>query len=63
MRDWPGSTAGLSSSAGGIAVVQDADLIVVMHDGALVEKGTHSELMQIGGHYRGLHDIQFARPD
>ena len=46
-----------------LSTIQDADLIVVMHDGELVEKGTHSELMQIGGHYRGLHDIQFARPD
>lgn len=46
-----------------LSTIQDADRIVVLHDGELVEQGTHSELMGIGGHYRSLHDIQFARPD
>ncbi|MES1925423.1 lipid A export permease/ATP-binding protein MsbA [Salinisphaera sp. T31B1] len=45
-----------------LSTIQDADRIVVMHDGALVEQGTHAELMAIDGHYRSLHDIQFSRP-
>ncbi len=45
-----------------LSTIQDADHIVVMHDGALVERGTHDELMAGGGHYRGLYDIQFAQP-
>ncbi|WP_423820911.1 lipid A export permease/ATP-binding protein MsbA [Salinisphaera sp. SPP-AMP-43] len=46
-----------------LSTIQDADHIVVMHDGALVEQGTHAQLMAHGGHYRSLHDIQFAQPD
>lgn len=46
-----------------LSTIQDADHIVVMHDGELVEQGNHAELMAHGGHYRNLHDIQFARPD
>lgn len=45
-----------------LSTIQDADRIVVLHDGALVEQGSHTELMALGGHYRSLHDIQFARP-
>lgn len=45
-----------------LSTIQDADLIVVLHDGALVEQGTHTQLMAIDGHYRSLHDIQFAEP-
>ena len=45
-----------------LSTIQDADLIVVLHDGELVEQGTHTQLMAIGGHYRSLHDIQFAEP-
>src|SRR5699024_1379223 len=42
-----------------LSTIQDADRIVVLHDGALVEQGTHDQLMARDGHYRGLHDIQF----
>ncbi|MFC3104475.1 lipid A export permease/ATP-binding protein MsbA [Salinisphaera aquimarina] len=45
-----------------LSTIQDADRIVVLHDGELVEQGTHAQLMAKDGHYRGLHDIQFARP-
>src|SRR5699024_8196008 len=45
-----------------LSTIQDADRIVVLHDGALVEQGSHDQLMAKGGHYRGLHDIQFAEP-
>jgi len=46
-----------------LSTIQDADHIVVLHDGGLVEQGSHDQLMAIGGHYRSLHDIQFSRPD
>ncbi|HET7314711.1 lipid A export permease/ATP-binding protein MsbA [Salinisphaera sp.] len=46
-----------------LSTVQDADRIVVMHDGRLVEQGSHAELMAHRGHYRSLHEIQFAHPD
>lgn len=46
-----------------LSTIQDADRIVVMHDGELVEQGSHAELMAHRGHYRSLHDIQFASPD
>ncbi len=44
-----------------LSTIQDANRIVVLHDGELVEQGTHAELMSQEGHYRSLHDIQFAQ--
>lgn len=46
-----------------LSTIQDADHIVVLHDGAVVEQGNHDQLMEQGGHYRNLHDIQFSAPD
>jgi subfamily B ATP-binding cassette protein MsbA len=43
-----------------LSTVQDADDIIVMHDGEIVERGRHDELMAAAGHYRALHDMQFA---
>lgn len=43
-----------------LSTVQDADDIIVMHDGEVVERGRHDQLMAAGGHYRALHDMQFA---
>lgn len=45
-----------------LSTIHDADQIVVMHDGAIMEHGTHTELMARDGHYKSLHDIQFAAP-
>ena len=37
-----------------LATVVDADLIVVLKDGRILERGSHSELMRGGGCYAGL---------
>ncbi len=42
-----------------LATVQKADLIVVLDHGALVEQGTHAELVAQGGVYAGLAALQF----
>ncbi len=42
-----------------LATVQHADLIVVLADGRLVERGTHATLYAAGGLYRRLYDMQF----
>lgn len=46
-----------------LSTIRDADDIVVMHDGRVVETGRHQELMDAGGHYRALYDMQFARDE
>src|SRR5690606_18744295 len=43
-----------------LATVRDADRIVVMADGRVVETGRHAELHALGGLYRRLHDLQFS---
>jgi len=42
-----------------LATVQHADLIVVLAEGRIVERGTHAALHAAGGLYRRLHDMQF----
>lgn len=39
--------------------VRDADRIVVLHQGELVEQGTHEELVSLGNVYHGLFEMQF----
>ena len=41
-----------------ISTVRDADLILVLDDGRVVERGTHDELVARGGLYAGLHRKQ-----
>jgi subfamily B ATP-binding cassette protein MsbA len=43
-----------------LATVRDADRIVVLEDGRLVEQGVHADLHARGGLYRRLHDLQFS---
>jgi subfamily B ATP-binding cassette protein MsbA len=43
-----------------LATVREADRIVVLEDGRLVESGRHADLHAGGGLYRRLHDLQFA---
>jgi subfamily B ATP-binding cassette protein MsbA len=43
-----------------LATVREADRILVLEDGRLVESGRHAELYALGGMYRRLHDLQFS---
>src|SRR5690606_18286047 len=43
-----------------LSTIRDADLILVMEDGAIVEQGTHAELLAVDGAYSRLYQSQFA---
>ena len=43
-----------------LSTVRDADLICVMADGVIAERGTHDELLAAGGRYRHIYESQFA---
>ena len=43
-----------------ISSVKDADLILVLDKGDVVEQGTHGELLEKGGFYASLYNSQFA---
>ncbi len=42
-----------------LSTIVNADMIVVLDNGAIVECGTHFELLEKGGHYAHLYNIQF----
>ena len=42
-----------------LSTIKNADLILVMKDGNIVEKGTHKELLKGGGFYSELYKSQF----
>ncbi|MGH8181747.1 MAG: ABC transporter ATP-binding protein, partial [Steroidobacteraceae bacterium] len=45
-----------------LSTIRDADLILVMRDGRIVEQGTHETLLAREGAYRALYDAQFGGP-
>ncbi|WP_025157048.1 ABC transporter ATP-binding protein [Leifsonia aquatica] len=45
-----------------LSTIRDADLILVMEAGSIVEQGTHAELLSRGGAYYTLYNAQFAAP-
>jgi len=42
-----------------LSTIRNADRIVVIQDGSIVEEGKHEELLAHSGTYKGLHDMQF----
>ncbi len=45
-----------------LSTIRDADLILVMEHGAIVEQGNHHELLEAKGHYYDLYQTQFTAP-
>ena len=43
-----------------LSTIRNSDLILVMRDGAVVEQGTHDELLKLNGFYAELYNSQFA---
>lgn len=41
-----------------LSTIRNADMICVLSDGRIVERGTHNELIALGGHYKHLVDMQ-----
>ncbi|MEQ9606249.1 MAG: ABC transporter ATP-binding protein [Kiloniellaceae bacterium] len=46
-----------------LSTVVDADLIYVIEDGRIIERGSHTELLARGGHYARLYALQFAEQE
>lgn len=46
-----------------ISTIRDADLICVMHDGQIIERGTHEELLRLDGEYADLYQRQLLEEE
>jgi ATP-binding cassette subfamily B protein len=42
-----------------LSTIQEADVILVMRDGRIIEQGNHEELLQAGGFYKQLFEAQW----
>jgi ATP-binding cassette subfamily B multidrug efflux pump len=45
-----------------LSTIRDADLILVMEEGSIVEQGSHEQLLEAGGAYARLYESQFEAP-
>ena len=45
-----------------LSTIRDADTILVMDRGRIVEQGTHTDLLERGGFYAELYNSQFVEP-
>ena len=46
-----------------VSTIRDADFICVLHDGRIIERGTHDELLNLGGEYADLYQRQLLEEE
>lgn len=44
-----------------LSTIRDADLILVMNQGKVIEQGSHQELLEVDGFYADLYNSQFSK--
>ena len=44
-----------------LSTIENADKIIVMDRGEILEEGRHAQLLELGGHYAALHQLQFKQ--